>query len=337
MTDNTQAFVLRMNIHGGDNSDLVAEALDQNQLIIGWSEAEGLLDEQLSWEAFREIISKTYYRDEENLRKAGSAGGNLWRFIREMKEGDLIVVPYGPKFYVAKVSGPATYDPLKIDEDTAYRRNVDWLNDKQPILRALAKSALTSRMKTQGTSVRASDLLTQIKECVDIASSTSETSLELSFKNDLEKSLILKTLEEIRVGRMNDYEFERLIRDVLVGLGAVETQIIPRQRDKGADIVATFSVAGAFKLDVAVQAKHYQPDPPVGKDVVEQLINGIEAESAALGMVITSGTISEEASAAAEQFFRENGIRIELVDGEQLAKLIVEHGVKVIEPAASVE
>ena len=52
MTDK-QAFVLRINIHGGDNSDLFAEALDQNQLIIGWSEAEGLLDEQLSWEAFR--------------------------------------------------------------------------------------------------------------------------------------------------------------------------------------------------------------------------------------------------------------------------------------------
>ena len=54
-------------------------------------------------------------------------------------------------------------------------------------------------------------------------------------------------------------------------------------------------------------------------------------------MVITSGTISEEASTAAEQFFRENGIRIELVDGEQLAKLIVEHGIKVIKPLASVE
>jgi hypothetical protein len=30
---------------------------------------------------------------------------------------------------------------------------------------------------------------------------------------------------------------------------------------------------------------------------------------------------------AAEQYFEEQGIRIELVDGEQFAKLIVEHGV----------
>ncbi len=329
-TDDAQAFVLRINY--GD-SDLVAEALAQNQLIIGWSEAEGLLDEQLSWEAFREIIGKTYYPDEKTLRKAGLATGNLWRFIREMKEGDLVMVPYGADFYVAKVSGPATYDPLKINEDTAYRRNVDWLNDKRPIPRAVARSALISRMKTQGTSVGASDLLAEIKECVKIADSGSKP----SFQSDLEKRLIDDALEEIRDGRMENYGFERLIQAVLVSLGAVETRIIPRQWDKGADIVATFSVAGAFKLDVAVQAKHYQPDPPVGKDVVEQLINGIEAESAALGMVVTSGTISEEASTAAEQFFRENGIRIELVDGEQLAKLIVEHGIKVIKPVASVE
>jgi len=73
---------------------------------------------------------------------------------------------------------------------------------------------------------------------------------------------------------------------------------MPRGKDKGADLLATFLVAGAFQQVVAVQAKHWQPDPPVGPDVVQQLINGIEAESANLGMVITSGSISEEASPA---------------------------------------
>ncbi|MEK7768321.1 MAG: restriction endonuclease, partial [Pseudomonadota bacterium] len=94
-----------------------------------------------------------------------------------------------------------------------------------------------------------------------------------------------------------------------------------------ADVLATFRVAGAFRQVVAVQAKHWQPNPPVGKEVVEQLIKGIEAESANLGMVITSGSISDEAVQAAENYFEEKGIKIELVDGEQFAKLIVEHGI----------
>jgi restriction endonuclease Mrr len=59
---------------------------------------------------------------------------------------------------------------------------------------------------------------------------------------------------------------------------------------------------------------------------VQQLIQGIEAELADLGMVVTSGTISKEAAQLAESFFEEKGTKIELVEGVQLASLIVERG-----------
>ena len=127
---------------------------------------------------------------------------------------------------------------------------------------------------------------------------------------------------------MESFGFERLIATVLTGLGAEEVRIIPRSQDKGADLIAIFRVAGVFQQVVAVQAKHWRPEPPVGRDVVEQLIRGMEAESATLGMVVTSGLIGEDAVQAAEKYFEEKGIRIELVDGEQFAKLIVEHGIR---------
>ncbi len=234
------------------------------------------------------------------------------------------MVPYGSKFYVARVLGPATYDQARIGDDTAYRRKVDWLNEKQAIPRSIARSALISRMKIQGTTAYASDVLAEIEECI----ATAESKSKPSFNNDLQSRLIRETLSEIRNGRMDSFGFENLIRNVLVSLGADEARIIPRNQDKGADIVATFRVAGAFRQVVAVQAKHWQPDPPVRRDVVEQLIRGIAAESANLGMIVTSGTISEDAIVAAEQFSEESGISIELVDGEQFAKLIIEYGIK---------
>ena len=46
-------------------------------------------------------------------------------------------------------------------------------------------------------------------------------------------------------------------------------------------------------------------------------------------MVITSGTISHEAIAEAEIYTEEAGVPIYLVDGEQLATLIVELGLRV--------
>lgn len=314
-------FVLRIAPGGQDK---VPEALASGQLIIGWAEADGLLDSTLTWEGFREIVRQAYHADQPTLRKAGAAAGHLWRFIREMKPGDLVVVPYGSDFLVAEVSGPATYDPAKIDDDSAYRRAAQWLNGGKLISRQLARSALLSRMKTQGTCADATDLLDEIRECLGLA----ERGQAPTFQTDLQARLIREVLAELRSGRIESFGFERLIQTVLRGLGAEEVRIVPRSEDKGADLLATFRVAGTFQQVVAVQAKHWQPEPPVSPEVVEQLIRGIEAESANLGMVVTSGSISDAAVQAAEQYFEDKGVRIELVDGEQFAKLMVEHGIR---------
>jgi predicted Mrr-cat superfamily restriction endonuclease len=126
------AFVLRVAPSGVDR---VPEALSTDQVIIGWAEAEGLLDPALTWDQFREIVRNAYYADETSLRKAGAAGGHMWRFIREMKLGDLVVVPYSAEFFVAEITGPATYNRSSVATDSAYRRSVRWLNEKRAISR----------------------------------------------------------------------------------------------------------------------------------------------------------------------------------------------------------
>ena len=75
---------------------------------------------------------------------------------------------------------------------------------------------------------------------------------------------------------MEERGFEKLIETVLGGLGAVKTWIVPRSEDVGIDIYARFLVAGIFQQMVGVQAKHFQPDPPVSAAVVDELIRGIE-------------------------------------------------------------
>ena len=283
------------------------------------------MNEDLSWERFRQIISDEYYAEETNFRKAGSAAGNLWRFLRAMEVGDLVVVPYWNGFYVAEIATPATYADKYIEEDSSYRRGVRWLNDKQPIPRKFAKAALQSLMKFQGTSVDASAAVDDIRACLDFATSGEAP----TFTSDFQNSLVHAALAELRSGRLENYGFERLLQTVLMDLGAKEVKVIPRAKDKGADLLATFLVAGAIQQLVAVQAKHWQPDPPVGKDVVLQLVNGIEAEGADLGMVVTSGTISEQATNAAKEYADNGGVHIELIDGEQLARLIVENGIAI--------
>ena len=81
-----QAFILRIL---PSKINRVSEALANDQIIIGWANAEGLLNEGLDWEAFRKIISDAYYASEKNLRKgrfrcwqhvAIHKGDEYWRY-----------------------------------------------------------------------------------------------------------------------------------------------------------------------------------------------------------------------------------------------------------------
>lgn len=315
-----QAFVLRI---APDGADRVDEALTSNEIFIGWSKAPALLNPELDWNKFREIMRTSHYPQDLNLRRAGVAAGHMWRFLREMKVGDLVVVPRGSEFYLARIDGPPTYDPSKESEGTAFRRKVIWLNDKRPVPRKFAQAALQSRMKVHGTSAYASDLLREIQNCLELEPEDQTQSFDLQLRQKLTE----KTLEEIRSGSLDSFGFELLIKNYLERKGAESVRIVARSQDQGADVVAVFRIAGAISVTVAVQAKHYyRPEPPVQKDAVQELIRGIEAESADLGMLITAGTISKEAEQLAEEYFVETGVRIELIDGPQLALLIVETG-----------
>ena len=177
---NQSAFLLRVSPGGVDR---VPEALSADQVMIGWAKAERLLDPALTWDQFREIIRNAYYADETSLRKAGAAGGHMWRFIREMKPGDLVVGPYWAEFFVAEVTGPATYDRSKVEVDSAYRRSVRWLNEKKAIPRQLSRAALLSRMKFWGTSANATDLIDEIKECLNLAARGEEPTFQMDLQS----------------------------------------------------------------------------------------------------------------------------------------------------------
>lgn len=312
------AYVLRINPAGVDR---VQEALESDELIIGWSDASELNNHELTWEDFREIVHKAYYFSQPNYRSSGGAAGSLWRFILEMKKGDLVVVPHWSNFYIAEVTGDVYYDEKKIDNDTAWRRPVEWLNSKNPIPRRLARLPLISRMKSYQTCVYAEDLIVEIKEVLKLATE----GVERTFSEDLKQKLIEQVIKEIHTGRIDSNGFERLVASLLESMGVKDIHIRHAASDKGADIVGTFNILNKFKFVLAVQAKQYRPDPPVDKGAIDQLINGMQAESANLGWVVTSGKYSEDAKRHADDM-RANGYNLELIDGQELAAMIIESG-----------
>jgi predicted Mrr-cat superfamily restriction endonuclease len=314
------AYILRMTL-GGKNR--VPEALKENRIIIGWSIRPGLMASNLTHPEMREIVKKHFYPEDENYRRSGLDAGEILRF-RDMQVGDLVVVPQPGKFYVAEVAGDPYFDKAKVADDTAYRRPVKWLNNKKPIPRRAAKGALQSRMKFQRTLIDGTDLLEAIEETL-IASQQGKAS---TFDRDLRSRLIREALEEIRNGRLNDFAFEELVAAVLRSAGAADVRIVPRRLDKGADIIATFGIASAFDLKLAVQAKYHQSHTPIPPGILDELLRGMEAEDADLGIFVTSGVFSDEFLQRVGKL-RDAGTQVQSVDGEQLATMIVEGGLLV--------
>ncbi len=310
------AFVLKMSY----SDNLIKEGLENDEIIIGWSEAKGLIDNSLEWYDFREILYKTYSKAGDSYRASGNWAGSLWRFIRDMQIGDLVVVPWGSEFYVAEVTGEARFEDSFVDSDTAHRRVVKWLNDKKPIPRKYARAALQSRMKARQTCVDAGDLLEEIEEAIIYLSNNEN----VDFSEELRRKIVDMTHTELYSGRINSYGFERLVAKVVESLGGRNTRIIARNKDEGADILAEFDIA-TFTLKLAVQAKHYLPDPPVAKVELDQLIKGMGFEGADIGWFVTAGTFSPEANSYWDEL-KDQGHKVELIDGEQLSAMIVECG-----------
>ncbi len=96
--------------------------------------------------------------------------------------------------------------------------------------------------------------------------------------------------------------------------------------DKGIDIIFIDTHYGLTETRVGIQAKHFDERKEIGRHVVDETAAGAEAEEIDIAIIVTTGSFSKEAEDAALQY-SESGLRIELVDGPQLASLIVELGV----------
>jgi restriction system protein len=124
---------------------------------------------------------------------------------------------------------------------------------------------------------------------------------------------------------------ERLVLKLLVsmGYGGLEavTEHLGGPGDQGLDGLIRLDLLG---LDVVyVQAKRYALDHKVGRPDIQGFVGALHGAQASRGIFITTSSFSADARIYAERV----NARIILIDGPELARLMVEHncGVKVEE------
>lgn len=153
---------------------------------------------------------------------------------------------------------------------------------------------------------------------------TPDERLDMLYRS-IRKSLALELLDTVRAA--SPAFFERLVVELLVAMGYGGSikdagNAIGKSSDQGIDGIIKQDRLG---LDnVYVQAKRWAEGNNVGSREVRDLAGALQMRRAVKGVLITTSDFSSEARGTAEQIGN-----IVLVSGEDLAELMIEHGVGV--------
>ena len=115
--------------------------------------------------------------------------------------------------------------------------------------------------------------------------------------------------------------FESLVIKLMEAMGYGAGELTPSARDGGIDGII---YGDKLKFDrIGIQAKHYKKDSSIHSPAIHQFIGALKSQSFEKGIFITSSKFSKGAIREAEKN------HIILVDGDKLAKLMIEFDVGV--------
>ena len=158
------------------------------------------------------------------------------------------------------------------------------------------------------------------------AASTPEeqiASASRTLNESLRDALLARVLEG------NPTFFEKLIVDLLLAMGYGGSRSDAGEQlggtgDGGVDGVIREDQLGLDR--VYLQAKRYQPGNTVGSEAVQAFMGALVGKGAQKGVLITTSTFSRAAINVASQ---SGHLRLVLIDGDELTKLMVRFGVGV--------
>lgn len=128
--------------------------------------------------------------------------------------------------------------------------------------------------------------------------------------------------------QLSPQRFERVILDLLTAMGygggdAARGLTTKTTGDGGIDGIIHEDALG---LDaVYIQAKRYAPDNRIGRPDIQRFIGSLTGEGANKGVFVTTSDFSREA----REYLHRVQHRVVLINGQRLARLMVQHGVGV--------
>lgn len=308
-------------VRAGRHGEREAFALDNNVAVIGWGELPDL--SKIKDRDEMEDLLKITYPDKMH-RTVNSWESQVWPFVNEIVEGDLIALPLKRRAVIAigEVVGEYRFEKDN-PHDARHTLPVKWRNEfprnqfGQDLLYSLGAGRTVCRIQRNNAEERVRGMLDGKK---DIYATTPPPTGE---DGDDGATLDLEQFARDQISNFITQKFKghgltRLVGAILQAQG-YQVQVSPEGPDGGVDIIAGYGAIGFDQPRIAVQVK--SSDAPIDVSVVRELQGVMSSFGADMGLIVSwggyKGTVEKE---AARQFFK-----IRLWDADNLVRMLEEN------------
>jgi restriction system protein len=241
-------------------------------------------------EELRELYKKTYPQETE--KQVISGLGQVWRFAREIRNGDLVALPLRAEyaFELGRVIGEYQYK--MVAPNVMHIRNVKWL---KTVPRSVFPKDILRSMSIPPTvfKVTRNDAENQVKSIIDLDLPTEtapETDVDIETVADDEdlnleevaRDEILKFIQT----KFKRHEFARLVDAILRAQG-YKTVVSPPGPDGGVDILAGSGALGFDQPRLCVQVK--SGCGPEGQKTFNELLGVVSKFASQQGLLVSWG------------------------------------------------
>lgn len=284
-----------------------------NYVAIGWHEMGDVVGIAPTRDAFKTAYAKAY-----PTAKAGTipvSAGSIFRFLHEMKIGDVIVYPsrQDRMIHIGRVAGDYYYVPTP-GEEYPQRRKVEWVchigRDKFP-QSALYEigSAITLFRITTHADIFLAAMAGEVGPSPESDDATAAAIAE-QFEESTE-DFIIKRLKDTQ----SPHEFEHFVAHLLQCMGYF-ARVTKASGDGGVDVIAHRDELGFEPPIIKVQCK--QTLGSSGRPDIQKLIGAIEQGE--MGLFVTLGSFSPDA-----RVYEQSKANLRLIDGRTLVEMIYSH------------
>jgi predicted Mrr-cat superfamily restriction endonuclease len=327
------------------HAEVAYPLLENGYLSIGYSdfsEPDFIKDScgENAWQLFEKYFDDNWGQRPKNRH-------NLWRFVAEMRKGDLIVVPSWGTFSVYELTEDMAEPVAEIklsdikdwhgnnieknEDGLLYRKTGEHIDlgfvrkvklIKKDIPRyEYADAALTSRMKIRSTNADMSDLKGSIEKALEGFTKGQPLSIYSQIITKTQQSI----LDTIR-GELTPGKFEILVEWYFKRIGASDVYI-PSKNESGkegdADVVAVFE---PLKTIIYSQVKFHTGE--TSSWAIEQITNyKDQKDSMDDGYSKICWVISSADNFSKQSYDFAKEAKVQLIDGKQFTTMLLEAGI----------